>query len=275
VDLIRILLMMLSGGNLFFLLRWAQIVTNLKIFLCEQALYNNNCPGMEIDDAGGLDGSGGPVAAGLAAAAAGLAAETGDAGGGSGGGRAATEVNQTTVTTRPDQTKLELGANYTQCSNARRAGITLSVTVISDGNCEHTSGAAPEIGSLDWGGDSSTLKTFHGARVNKNGRWVNECLSASFDPRNLFCVGCDSPHHIISSDKPAVIAFTDQNFVPFMSGGDGNCIAIVRLENASLSELADLAAEILDRIVLPGGSILLFGSGSYLFRVGAAQYAAD
>jgi hypothetical protein len=47
------------------------------------------------------------------------------------------------------------------------------------------------------------------------------------------------------------------------------------MENATLGELADIAAEILDRYTLSAGTILLFGSGSFLFRTGAAQYAAE
>jgi hypothetical protein len=91
----------------------------------------------------------------------------------------------------------------------------------------------------------------------------------------LFCIGCSKPHHILGGNKPAILVFTDQNFVPFLSADSENCIAIVRLENPSLNELADIAGEILDRYNLPADSVLLFGSGSHLFRVGAAQYAAD
>jgi hypothetical protein len=91
----------------------------------------------------------------------------------------------------------------------------------------------------------------------------------------MFCIGCETPHYIFNDSKPSTLIFSDQNFVSFLSGDPDNCIAIARLENPSLNELADLASEILDRITLPEGTILLFGSGSHLFRVGAAQYAAD
>jgi hypothetical protein len=105
------------------------------------------------------------------------------------------------------------------------------------------------------------------------GRTTNECFSSSCDPRNLLCVGCEQPHHVLHPNKPPVLIFSDQNFVPFLSGGEGeNCIAVCRMENPSLSELADLAMEILDRTMIPPGTTFLFGSGSHLFRAGTSQY---
>jgi hypothetical protein len=97
---------------------------------------------------------------------------------------------------RPEIKKLDLGPVMEQCSNARTSGTTLSVTDIANGECTFTSRPVFKIGSLDWHGDTDTLKTFFGGRVNKNGRTVNECISLSFDPRNLFCIGCATPHHI-------------------------------------------------------------------------------
>jgi hypothetical protein len=79
------------------------------------------------------------------------------------------------------------------------------------------------------------------------------------------------PHHILGGDKPVVLIFADQNFVPFLSHDPENCIAVVRLENPSLSELVDIAGELLDRFTLPEKSILLFGSGSHLFRGGGGS----
>jgi hypothetical protein len=52
-------------------------------------------------------------------------------------------------------------------------------------------------------------------------------------------------------------------------------VAVFRAENPTLSELADLAGEVLEKTPLPAGTSLLFGSGSHLFRVGASQYATD
>jgi hypothetical protein len=174
-----------------------------------------------------------------------------------------------------NNTGIDLGSIYTQCSLSRSAANTVSVTEIKEGTVTNTATTCQPIGSLNWEGDPSVLKTFHGGRISKNGRVSNECISLSYDPRNLQCLGCDIPHTILSTIKPPVLIFADQNFVPFLSGGPENCIAICRAENTSLSELGDLAAEIIDRTPLPAGTTLLFGSGSHLYRAGTSQYAAD
>jgi hypothetical protein len=51
---------------------------------------------------------------------------------------------------RPDENVIELGDTYKQCSNARAAGLSLSATEISAGNCIHKTATAPMIGKLDW-----------------------------------------------------------------------------------------------------------------------------
>jgi hypothetical protein len=168
-----------------------------------------------------------------------------------------------------------LGSVYKQCSTARSVTSNIAITEFRDGKCTTGTEPTPKIGSLDWEGDLSVLKTFHGGRVTKNGRTVNDCISVSFDPRNLQCLCCDSPHHILNPLKPPVIVFSDQNFVSSLNGGPENCAAVVRAENSSLSELADLASEILEKVILPSGSVLLFGSGSHLYKGGVSQYASD
>ncbi len=66
-----------------------------------------------------------------------------------------------------------------------------------------------------------------------------------------------------------VICFSDQNFVSSLAAGNGRCLNIVRLENASLLELLELAKEVLCNVRLLEGSVLLFGSGSHLGRSGS------
>jgi hypothetical protein len=63
--------------------------------------------------------------------------------------------------------------------------------------------------------------------------------------------------------------------MPHLSVGPENCIAVVRVENPTLSELTDLAVEILEKVYLPAGTVLMLGSGSHLFKVGTSQYASD
>ncbi len=53
------------------------------------------------------------------------------------------------------------------------------------------------------------------------------------------------------------------------------CVNIVRVENASLLELFEIAVEIFGNTVFPEGSIFLYGTASYLGRVGTSLYASD
>jgi hypothetical protein len=47
------------------------------------------------------------------------------------------------------------------------------------------------------------------------------------------------------------------------------------VEDATLSELADITMEMLDRQRLPAGTILLYGSASHLYHSGTTLYAMD
>jgi hypothetical protein len=96
---------------------------------------------------------------------------------------------------------------------------------------------------------------------------VNECISMSFDPRNLMCIGC-SNNHKLGENGRLVICFADQNMVPFITDGEGGCIAIVRLENASLSDLIDLSFEVLENFTPPRA--VLFCTAVHHISIGLA-----
>jgi hypothetical protein len=49
----------------------------------------------------------------------------------------------------------------------------------------------------------------------------------------------------------------------------------MRLEDASLPELAELAHEVLDKHKPPAGTLLLFGSASHLLNVGTTIYTQE
>jgi hypothetical protein len=106
------------------------------------------------------------------------------------------DLDQTMDSTTPatdtpaDNSSSILGNVFKQCSTARLAASSLIVTEIKNGASATIAATAPQIGRLDWEEDLSVLKTFHGGRVTKAGRTVNECLASSFDPRNLHCVSC-------------------------------------------------------------------------------------
>jgi len=172
-----------------------------------------------------------------------------------------------------------MSSTYYQCKAARAASrtyMTVDVTIGPEAGVsepiKHGS-----IGSLDCRGDTELLKTFRGSRITANGTTVNQTISASFDPSNLKCVVCESAHYILAKgpdESPPTIIFADQNFVSTLSGGK-SCLAIVRIEDASLPELTDIAFEILDRHKPPAGTIFLFGTASHLLNAGTTIYTQE
>jgi hypothetical protein len=57
--------------------------------------------------------------------------------------------------------------------------------------------------------------------------------------------------------------------------GEGDCIKVLCIENASLIELADAFLEATRGFVMPVGLVLVLTSVSKLAEVGTAKYAAD
>jgi hypothetical protein len=131
---------------------------------------------------------------------------------------------------------------------------------------------SPSIGSIE--DHEGICNTFHGSRVMRGNNTVNESISASFDPAKLVCISCNIEHLVICK-KPSVFLFSDQNFVSSIGSSTKDCVNVVRIENASLFELYETAKEILGNATLPEGSIFMFGSVSYLSRIGTSAYAKD
>jgi hypothetical protein len=141
----------------------------------------------------------------------------------------------------------DLGNMYNQCKLARESALTTNFTYFgSDSTFNTGSAKTARIGNLNMTGDNEVEHTFHGVRICKGSKVVNECISVSFDPRNMMCIGCKN-NHKIGDSGPLTICFADQNMVPFITDGKGGCIAIVRLENSSLADLVDLSFEILEK----------------------------
>jgi hypothetical protein len=72
-----------------------------------------------------------------------------------------------------------------------------------------------------------------------------------------------------------VVLFSDQNFVPSLPTVSDCCINVVRIENATLHELYDIAIVIFGNTTLPEGSIFTYGSASHLGRCGTSLYAKN
>jgi hypothetical protein len=90
----------------------------------------------------------------------------------------------------------------------------------------------------------------------------------------MSCITCTAEHKIVGS-LPTTVIFSDQNFVSNIEGKSGTCIAVVRQEDASLTDLFELSREIFENQRVPEGSVFLFGSPSYLARVGTGTFAGD
>ncbi len=103
---------------------------------------------------------------------------------------------------------------------------------------------------------------------------VNQSISSSFDPAKMMCISCKHEHPVISK-KPVVMIFSDQNFVSSLETTNAGCINILRVENASLVELYEIACEVIGDVTLPEGSVLMFGTVSHLARNGISVYARD
>jgi hypothetical protein len=169
-----------------------------------------------------------------------------------------------------------LGSLYYQCRSTRSS---VKADVLVSLSQDETFGSMCEsptsrIGSFDSVNDGIE-KTFHGCRVRKGATEVNQAISMSFDPAGLVCVSCTKQHPVFQR-KPVTIFVSDQNFVENLSTKgtvSGDCLNVVRLEDASLEDLADIVGEILEGRPPPDGSVFMFGSASYLHQVGVTCYA--
>jgi hypothetical protein len=172
-----------------------------------------------------------------------------------------------------------MSSTYYQCKAARAATRNYPTVDVSIGPSAGVSEQSKHcsVGSLDCHGDTEILKTFRGSRITANVVTVNQNISATFDPANLKCVVCSTPHYVLAKGKeesPPTLIFADQNFVSTLAGGK-SCLAIIRLEDASLPELAELAHEVLDRHKPPAVTLFLFGSASHLLNVGTTIYTQE
>ena len=103
-------------------------------------------------------------------------------------------------------------------------------------------------------------------------------ISLSFDPVRMICKACTIPHSVGKRGEQhrPVFVVSDQCFPALTPPeGPGGCLAIMRMEDATLRELADLLLTQIRRQHLIRGTVVLIMSGGHLARVGAAQYALD
>jgi hypothetical protein len=132
------------------------------------------------------------------------------------------------------------------------------------------------VGSMDRGIDKSIENCFKRARIEKNDVLVNKYLSCSFDPATLVCITCENEHKLLEGGEGTeCYCLTNQNFIATLPGSESkDCLKIIRIENASLVELANLFLEILERKNVKPCMCVLVSSLSYLAKVDAAAYVA-
>lgn len=112
---------------------------------------------------------------------------------------------------------------------------------------------------------------FLATRETVNGNPLHQNLCTSFDPSNLMCLTCPKKHKI-DLEQPICICLSDQNFVPNLANAaeSDNCILVVRLESAGLSELTDLLMEMVSQLAFRPGSVICLGSATFLYREGVS-----
>ena len=112
-------------------------------------------------------------------------------------------------------------------------------------------------------------------------------ISSSFDTASMVCVTCALKknhvtllkHHAKANpdySSPVVFILADQSFPAYLpTGGEGECLRILRLEDGSLGDLTQVILDTLKNFVVPAGSVILIHSLSHLAWVGPAAYAED
>jgi hypothetical protein len=103
-------------------------------------------------------------------------------------------------------------AIYFQCRSARTAGYKDTLVSVSQDESfgKKLTVQSPIIGTFE---DHENLAgTFHGSRITMGNTTINQSVSMSFDPSKLNCFSCGNEHAVITK-KPAVVMFSDQNFV--------------------------------------------------------------
>ena len=170
-----------------------------------------------------------------------------------------------------------MGPLYHRCKSARNAALNVNSTDCTAGTSlgSNSTLTSNRVGSLESVDDLGLSKTFRGSRVTSNGEIVNQNMTSTFDPATLTCLVCSNPHNIIPRDGTGlVLVLGDQNFVSSIVG-HSHCIPVVRIEDASLSELFQIGLEILDRNPLPQNTHFMVGSASHLSKVGTTLYAIE
>ena len=163
-----------------------------------------------------------------------------------------------------------LGKGYTAVKAARRAASSQRQLNPNPYRTESVS-----TGTFALGTDARVLKTKAFSNIN-----TRTNVTCSFDPSSLRCVSCVGAGHDAVADAeggPVAMVIADQAFPACLPAwrGEGECLRIARVEDASLRELTLALVDILGKRALKPGTVLCLGSLSHLAAVGSGQYCTD
>jgi len=103
-------------------------------------------------------------------------------------------------------------------------------------------------------------------------------ISYSFDPKKFMCTTCPVIHPVGkgTGQKKPVFMLYDQ-CMPAMAPptAGGGCLSIIRIEDGTLTELADHFAAVVAGRWLPAGTAVVVAAGGQLAKLGTADYAAS
>ena len=112
-------------------------------------------------------------------------------------------------------------------------------------------------------------------------------ITASYDTCDMICINChlklgqkilykSQKQSVSDYSSPSVFVVADQSFPAHLAtGGEGECLRVLRLEDGSLPDLTNIFLETLRAFSVPAGSVVLLHSLSHLAWVGPTAYAED
>ena len=163
-----------------------------------------------------------------------------------------------------------LGRGYNAVRAARRAV-----------SCQRQLNPAParietvSCGTFVTAKDARIMRTKVGSNID-----TRTNISSTIDHTNGMCVACAGGSHdafAAASGGPIAMVLSDQAFpacLPVWRGG-GECLRIVRVEDASLRELTLALADLVGKRSLVSGTVVCMGSITHLATVGTGQYCTD
>jgi hypothetical protein len=142
------------------------------------------------------------------------------------------------------------------------------------------------IGGITSGQDPIECGSFYNPSDNRVARSVYRedlismsVTSMSFNPKTWSCTACPKSHSVLEEggrgggDGRPVVFVTDQNFPAVLPSAGGRCLAIMRMEQASMDDLADMVIKLAKNVSIPETTVFVVGSLSHLSRVGTHGYA--